>query len=390
MTIETVGVVGLGTMGAGIVEVFAKAGYRVVAMDAVEAGVERGRSIIEASLDKAVAKGKMEQGARDEVLARISWNLGLEQASTCQLVVEAAFENADVKKQIFATLDETAPHAVLATNTSSLSVTEIAEVVQDPSRVIGVHFFNPAPVQKLVEVISTVHTSDATATTVREVLETLGKTPIFITDRAGFVVNALLITYLNDAIRLYGERFATREDMDEAMVAVGNPMGPLTLADLIGNDVNLAIMERMVAETGRPLHTPAPLLVQVNDDKMLGRKTGRGFYTYDGSEVTPLVEAPEVSRKGEVADRLLACYLNEALRMVEDGYATPAQVDTGMMLGCRMPAPFDQIAEMGPQRLLALCETYAAHEPELAPVALLRQLAEADDPAAALAELRQR
>lgn len=391
MTIQKVGVVGLGTMGAGIVEVFAKAGFPVVGMDVSEAAIERGRGIITTSTGRAVEKGKLSAEGAQEILDRITFTADLAHAAGCDLVVEAAFEDLQVKKQIFTQLEAAAPQAILASNTSSLSVTDIADTVSNRERVLGVHFFNPAPVQRLVEVVRTKYTSQETVDAVLEILATLKKNPIVIGDRAGFVVNALLITYLNDAISLYGKQFATREEMDAALVEAGNPMGPLTLADLIGNDVNLAIMQRMFSDTGRELHRPAALLEQMCADGRLGRKTGKGFYTYDGSDDSPVVQPPVQSRAADLPDRLVACYLNEVLRMVSDGYATPAQIDTGMTQGCRMPAPFDQLAQLGAVRVRETLDRYVAEgETELAPVDLLIQLAESDDPVAALAELRQR
>lgn len=390
MTIQKVAVVGLGTMGAGIVEVFAKAGFQTVGLDMNDAAIERGRGIIATSTGRAVEKGKMTQAEADEILGRITYHSDLAQAAGCDLVVEAAFEDLEVKKQIFTALEAAAPEAILASNTSSLSVTDIAETVQGRERVLGIHFFNPAPVQKLVEVIQTRYTAQETLDEVLQLLGTLKKTPIVIGDRAGFVVNALLITYLNDAINLYGKGFATREEIDEALVQAGNPMGPLTLADLIGNDVNLAIMQRMHSDTGRELHQPAALLEQVCADGRLGRKSGKGFYAYDGSDDTPVVPVPDQSRAAELPGRLVACYLNEALRMVQDGYATPNQIDTGMTLGCRMPAPFDQLAQMGPVAVRELLDRYAAEgESELTPVDLLVEIAEDADPDARLALLRQ-
>lgn len=339
-------------MGAGIAEVFAKSGLQVIGMDTADSAVTRGRSLIEKSLGRAVDKGKLEATERDAILSRLTLEVGLERVGECDLIVEAAFEDAAVKSDIFRTLDQRAPQAILATNTSSLSVTDIASVVKEPSRVLGVHFFNPAPVQSLVEVIKTPQTSEATLAEVLDVLSLLGKHPIVLADRAGFVVNALLITYLNRAICLYEQGFATREEIDAAMVAAGNPMGPLTLADLIGNDVNLAIMERMYAATRDGRHAPAPLLRRVCDQGWLGRKTGRGFYVYDGSSDEPLVPVPTTSRAAELPDALLAPYLNDALQMVEEGYATESDIDTGMAEGCRMPKPFTVLAELGAQRVL--------------------------------------
>lgn len=377
MSIQKVGVVGLGTMGAGIVEVFAANGFEVVGIDMNDAAVARGKGIIDSSTGRAVAKGKMTPQTQQELIGRIHFTTDHADAADCGLIVEAAFEDPAVKQQLFTSLQSVAPQAILASNTSSLSITDIAEKLTDPSRVLGIHFFNPAPVQALVEVIRTKHTSEQALHTALEVVQRLGKTPIVLGDRAGFVVNALLVTYLNDAVNLYAQGFATREEMDAAMVAAGNPMGPLTLGDLIGNDVDLAVMKRM-ASTGRPLHQPAPLLAQMVADRLLGRKTEKGFYAYDGSDYAGPIPAPATTRGDEVQLRLLSCYLGEAVRMVEDGYATPDQIDTGMALGCRMPKPFVQLGEVGYATVRDALVRYAAEPgaPDIAPCQLLHDLAD--------------
>ncbi|MGL5405588.1 MAG: 3-hydroxyacyl-CoA dehydrogenase NAD-binding domain-containing protein [Propionibacteriaceae bacterium] len=369
MNIECVGVVGLGTMGAGIVEVFAKAGFNVVGMDISDAGVTRGRNIITTSLERAVSKNKLSRTAADAILGRITWETSLSAAAQCQFIVEAAFEDLAVKQNIFRTLSAAAPAAIMATNTSSLSVTDIASVADDPSRVLGVHFFNPAPVQSLVEVIATKHTSEETMAQVRQVMGSLGKHPIYLSDRAGFVVNALLITYLNRAISLYEQGYASREDIDTAMVTAGYPMGPLTLADLIGNDVNLAIMERMFSDTNNGEHEPAQLLRSVVEQGLLGRKSGRGFYVYDDTAELALVAAAPQNRATELPLALLAPYFNDACRMVEVGYASEDDINIGMAEGCRMPQPFVHLREIGAPAVIEALEKiyvetgFAGHEP---------------------------
>lgn len=394
---ETVAVIGLGTMGAGIAEVFARSGFRVHGIEGDEAALDRGRAILAKSTDRAVAKGKLDTDAQAALLGRI--NLGTDRSAVadCSVVVEAVSENLDLKTSIFSDLDRlTPPDALLATNTSSLSITAIAAATERPERVIGVHFFNPAPVQTLVEVIHTVRTDSATLDRAHALLRRIGKSPIGCGDRAGFVVNALLIAYLNRAVRLYESGFAAREEIDTAMVEqAGYPMGPLALLDLVGLDVAHAVLVRMYDETKDRLHAPAPLLSQLVTAGMLGRKSGRGFYQYgsDGVVDEPgVVPAPPVTRAAELPDALVSGYLNDACRMVETRYATPDDIDTGMSRGCRMPPPFDVLTQQGPAAVLTQQQRLFAEtaEPGYRPSLLLESLAAADDPTAALAELRRR
>lgn len=395
--ISTVAVIGLGTMGAGIVEVFARAGLSVHGIEYNDSALDRGRGILRKSTDRAVAKEKLTTDEQEQLLGRITFTTDTAAGvSDADLVIEAVNENLELKTSIFATVDAAAPaHAILATNTSSLSVTAIAASVADPSRVVGVHFFNPAPVQKLVEVIRTLSTSDEVVERLTSLLRGLGKSPIVCGDRAGFIVNALLVPYLGSALRLYSEGFCTREELDEAMVTeAGYPMGPLTLMDLVGNDVCLAVLQKMYAETRDRLKSPPALLEQLVVAGLHGRKTGRGFYTYDKGQATEApgpVREPRISRAGEVADRLVAEYLNEALRMVEVNYASPDDIDTGMAEGCRMPRPFEVLTAMGPRRVLEIQQRTFAEtaEPGHRPSLLLEQLAQAADPEAAVAELRR-
>ncbi len=306
--IRTVGVIGLGTMGAGIAEVFARSGLRVVAAEIDEAAVERGRSTLTGSLERAVSRGRLEAADRDAALERVDFAVGLDALADVDLVVEAAPERLDLKRRLFADLDRICrPEAILATNTSSLSVTEIAVATRRPGQVLGMHFFNPAPVMKLVEVIHTVVTDREVVTAVQELCARLGKTAVTVGDRAGFVANALLFGYLNDAVAMYEGGHASREDIDAAMrVGAGLPMGPLTLLDLIGLDTAYEILETLYRRGGRDRrHAPAPLLRQLVTAGMLGRKTGRGFYPYDTSGPAP--ETGAGSAPGEsVAARAVA------------------------------------------------------------------------------------
>ena len=387
--------VGLGTMGAGIAEVFARGGWQVTGIEITGEALDRGRSILARSTDRAVSTGKLTADDRDALLGRIRFEQGLDAAAGADVVVEAVFEDLDVKRAVFADLDRIAgPEVLLATNTSSLSITAIAAATTHPERVVGVHFFNPAPVQKLVEVISTLLTAPETTERAETVLTDLGKSTISCADRAGFVVNRLLVSYLNRAALLYGNGFAGREEIDAAMVEAGNPMGPLTLLDLVGHDVTVAVGRRLYEETKDRLVAPAPIVTQLVEAGRLGRKTGRGFYAYGPDGVTdepgPGPNA-RASRAGELPMALLAPYLNACLEMVGSWYATPDQIDTGMSLGCRMPKPFDVLAQLGPREVLAAQRQIFAEtgEPGDRPALLLEKLAAADDPTTALVALRE-
>ena len=279
-----VGVVGLGTMGAGIVEVFARNGVDVTAVEISDAALERGRVTLTGSTDRAVAKGKLAEADRDALLARVDFRVGLGALHDVDLVIEAVPEHLDLKQRIFAELDRVCkPDAILATNTSSLSVTEISVATTRPNQVIGIHFFNPAPVMKLVEVVRTVVTSAEVVADVEALCARLGKVDVTISDRAGFIANALLFGYLNHAVGMFEARYATREDIDAAMkLGCGLPMGPLALMDLIGLDTAYEILDTMYRRGGRDRrHAPAPLLKQMVTAGLLGRKSGRGFYTYE-------------------------------------------------------------------------------------------------------------
>jgi 3-hydroxybutyryl-CoA dehydrogenase len=278
-----VAVVGLGTMGAGIVEVFARRGIDVVAVEVDDAALERGRATLLNSTERAVAKGKLDQAEREALLGRIRFEVGLGGLHDVDLVVEAVPEHLDLKRQIFAELDRVCgPATILATNTSSLSVTEISVATSRPNQVIGLHFFNPAPVMRLVEVVRTVVTGPDVVADIEALCARLGKVDVTISDRAGFIANALLFGYLNHAVSMFESRYATREDIDAAMrLGCGLPMGPLALMDLIGLDTAYEILDTMYRRGGRDRrHAPTPLIKQMVTAGLLGRKSGRGFYTY--------------------------------------------------------------------------------------------------------------
>ena len=296
-TFGKVGVVGLGTMGAGIAEVLARSGIQVVGIESDEAAVERAKGHLATSTGRAVKRGKLTEAEVAEILSRISTGTKLSAVADCELVVEAVPERMDVKKALFAALDALLPDdAVLATNTSALSVTELATSTSRPSRVVGLHWFNPAPVMGLVEVVRTVVTDPSVVEDVEALVAQVGKVDVTAGDRAGFIANALLFGYLNNAVRMYESRYASREDIDAAMrFGCGHPMGPLALLDLIGLDSAYEILETMYAQSRDHLHAPAPILKQYVTAGLLGRKTGRGFYTYaapDSHEVVADVDTP--------------------------------------------------------------------------------------------------
>lgn len=283
-SIERVGVVGAGQMGSGIAEVVAKAGADIVVFEPTEALLGAGRDRITGSLERAASRGKLSEADRDATLARFSFTTNLADLSDRQLVIEAVVEDETVKGKIFAQLDEliTDPDAVLASNTSSIPIMKIAAATKDPSRVLGLHFFNPVPVLPLVELVSTLVTApEAAARVERFAAEGLGKQVVRCGDRSGFVVNALLVPYLLAAIRMAEAGVATVEDIDTAVVAgLSHPMGPLRLSDLIGLDTMKLIADSMYDEYKDPHYAPPPLLLRMVEAGQLGKKSGRGFYTY--------------------------------------------------------------------------------------------------------------
>jgi 3-hydroxybutyryl-CoA dehydrogenase len=289
---QQVGVVGLGTMGAGIAEVLARNGLAVVAVEADEAGVERGRGHMENSTGRAVAGGKLSADDQKTLLDLVTYSTDLNALADVDLVVEAVPEHLTLKTSIFTQLDKICkPEAILATNTSSLSVTEIAVATGRPGKVVGMHFFNPAPVMKLVEVIRSVVTEQDVVDDLEAFVARLGKVDVTVGDRAGFIANALLFGYLNHAAAMYESRYASREDIDAAMkLGCGLPMGPLALLDLIGLDTAFEILDTMYKQGRDRLHAPTPVFKQMITAGLLGRKSGRGFYTYD-AEGSPNVVA---------------------------------------------------------------------------------------------------
>ncbi|MDQ2806984.1 MAG: 3-hydroxybutyryl-CoA dehydrogenase [Chloroflexota bacterium] len=282
MDIQTIGVVGAGAMGNGIAQVCAQAGFQVIMNDREDAFVQRGLVTIQKSLAKLAEKGKFSPAERDAIYARITPSTDLTDLAAADLVIEAVFEKFEVKRELLGRLDTICrPETILASNTSSISITKLAATTKRPQQVIGMHFFNPVPIMQLIEIIRALQTDQATYDTIRDLSVKLGKTPVQVNDSPGFVSNRVLMPMLNEAMYTLMEGVASAEDIDTAVkLGLNHPMGPLTLADYVGLDVCLDVMEVLHRELGDPKFRPCPLLRKMVDAGYLGRKSGQGFYSY--------------------------------------------------------------------------------------------------------------
>lgn len=282
MSEQPIGVVGAGTMGQGIAQVLVHSGFDVQLYDVADEQLERARGSIDKGLGKLVAKEKLSEADKDAAMARLATSTALDALSDCEVIIEAAPEQPALKEKLFRDLSRLSHEAILASNTSSLSLTRLAAVCERPERVVGMHFFNPVPVLKLVEVIRAEQTSDATVARIEALTQALGKTAVAIADSPGFAVNRLLVPMINEAAFLLQEGVASAEDIDASMkLGAAHPLGPLALADLIGLDVCLSIMEVLQEGFGDPKYRPCPLLRRMVAAGYLGRKSGRGFHVYE-------------------------------------------------------------------------------------------------------------
>jgi 3-hydroxybutyryl-CoA dehydrogenase len=301
--INKVGIVGCGTMGSGIAEIVARNGFDVAFVDIDGAAVDAGFARIRGSLDRQVERGRLEESERDEILARIQGDTAMEALGDCDLVIEAVPEVLEVKQETFRRIDEVArPDAIIATNTSSLPVMDIAVHTRRPNRVLGFHFFNPAPIMKLIELVRTVVTDETVVVTASNFAETIGKSPVVVGDRRGFIANQLLFPYLNQAVWMVEGGYATKEDVDAAMrFGAGLPMGPIALTDLVGIDTFVGIMDAIHSQFDDTRFAPRPLLGQLAAAGFTGRKAGRGFYTYDEPGSSRVVADDDVRESADPA-----------------------------------------------------------------------------------------
>jgi len=347
-----IAVVGSGTMGAGIAESAALAGMSTIMLDVREDALARGRETIERDLKRRVDKGRLSDDERDEALGRVSTTTSLEDCADAALVVEAVVEDIEVKRTVFADLEGVVGgETVLATNTSSLSVAGIAVATERPERVIGLHFFNPVPAMRLVEVVTGPSTDPSVVGRAEEAVERLGKTPIRVSDTPGFIVNRVARPFYLEALRLV-EAGGEPEQVDAAIRGAGFRMGPLQLADLIGHDVNLAVSESLFERYYyHPRFRPSHLQRSMVEAGLLGRKSGRGFYNYGAEEQGQTGKKTEAA--AHIALRVISCIVNEAFLALGEGVASAEDIDEAMKLGANYPkGPFEWAEEIGTPRIL--------------------------------------
>lgn len=349
-----IAVVGAGTMGAGIAQSAAVAGLSATVLDVKEDALARGREAIERDLERRVKKGRMSDEERTEILGRVSMTTSVEDCAGAPLVIEAVVESLEVKRKVFADLEGVVGgEAVLATNTSSLSVAGIAAAAERPERVVGMHFFNPVPAMRLVEIVTGPSTDPSAVGRAEEISERLGKTPIRVSDTPGFVVNRVARPFYLEALRIV-ESGGEPEYVDAAIREAGFRMGPLQLADLIGMDINLAVSESLFERYYyQPRFRPSYLQRSMVEAGLLGRKSGRGFYDYgsEENEETREMERPESSE--DIARRVISCIVNEAFLTLSEGVATAEDIDRAMKLGANYPkGPFEWAEEIGTHAIL--------------------------------------
>jgi 3-hydroxybutyryl-CoA dehydrogenase len=385
-----VGIVGAGTMGAGIAQVCLQAGHEVVLYDVDEAAIERGRARIREGLARLVAKGRLAESDADQMIGALRNALTLEAvAMDAGMVIEAALEELELKRTIFRALEASAgPQTVLATNTSALSVTDIAEAGAVPERVLGLHFFNPAPVMPLVEVVLTERTASETAAAGVRFVEGLGKQPILCRDAPGFIVNRVNRPFTLEALRMLEQGEASVEQIDRAIEEAGYPMGPLALMDLVGVDVNYAVATALwQAFDGAVRFSPSPIQRRLVELGRLGRKTGEGFYRYEGGRPAGLsaglsevdIGAAEAGglADSEIVNRIELAIINEAYRAAGEGVAEAGDMDRAMKLGANHPhGPFERAGQLGIRQVIdGLARLEATHGERYAVAPVLWQLA---------------
>ncbi|MGI8541518.1 MAG: 3-hydroxyacyl-CoA dehydrogenase NAD-binding domain-containing protein [Rubrobacteraceae bacterium] len=362
-----IAVVGAGTMGAGIAESAALAGLSAVVLDVREEALARGKDAIERDLERRVHKGRLSDDERRNILGRVSMTTSVGDCADAPLVIEAVVEDMGVKRRVFSELEHVAGEdTVLATNTSSLSVAGIAASARRPERVVGMHFFNPVPAMRLVEVVTGPSTDPSVVARAEDISERLGKTPIRVSDTPGFVVNRVARPFYLEALRLV-EAGGEPEKIDAAMRGSGFRMGPLELADLIGMDVNLAVSESLFERYYyQPRFRPSPLQRSMVEAGLLGRKSGRGFYDYEAGEQGETGGKEEGMEPSEdVALRVISCIVNEAFLTLSEGVATAGDIDRAMKLGANYPkGPFEWAEEIGATNILATLDSLRASRGE--------------------------